>query len=523
MKASSAVTYANFSAKVVKLYLPDHAGDGVSASPTLLVQIRLARGSPTEIIVPLDKINRLNFEREVPGCCYLTPKGKWLVCQQLRLEVAQLLDSPSAHGVLYPSSGCYFEAGSPCYVAGDQLISAFPQVDQSSFLISDSTVHLAADSSLSADIATERLLRTILAYPECRIPTFAFSLFAALRSFWGTIGLPTACVLYLMGEFGHGKTTLAKKLCALYDTPMGQIADFYDAQSTEAAMRDALATARDRVIILDDICYSTNLQRQRQRRDLAASLIRAAANETSRIKKCGKRTLEVPCVASLVLTGEYPMETPSDITRCIFVKVERFLQDGCENDRMVAASALAAYLSWFCRNIQVETDLLRNEYERFRKETADSNLLRLQKSIFELDFIFGSFLRFASNAGSLDEDSQKKYKMACEKVFQDAYASEAGMVRQIKEKETVRLDQIILHGAQQARFPYSIHHGCLCVRSSDLTHFLQEQLKPRNLTLVEMTTMLRSQNLLLMDHSGKSTKKVNGIRLLHLRIPIKCV
>ena len=56
--------------------------------------------------------------------------------------------------------------------------------------------------------------------------------------------------------------------------------DKLHAGSTPSAMRDALTSACDRPILLDDVCLSTNRTKQRERRDLATQLIRYAANGT---------------------------------------------------------------------------------------------------------------------------------------------------------------------------------------------------------------------------------------------------
>lgn len=56
--------------------------------------------------------------------------------------------------------------------------------------------------------------------------------------------------------------------------------DKLHAGSTPSAMRDALTSACDRLILLDDVCLSTNRTKRRERRDLATQLIRYAANGT---------------------------------------------------------------------------------------------------------------------------------------------------------------------------------------------------------------------------------------------------
>lgn len=130
-------------------------------------------------------------------------------------------------------------------------------------------LQLDSASELTDGEAAEQLLLILQKMPDVGLPTFAFTLYSSLHSVFREESLPTACVLHIHGGQNLGKTTTAKRLATLYNKD-GQPADIYDAGSSFPVMRDALADARDRVVLLDDICKTTDSASQRKRLGEAA-------------------------------------------------------------------------------------------------------------------------------------------------------------------------------------------------------------------------------------------------------------
>lgn len=115
---------------------------------------------------------------------------------------------------------------------------------------------------------------------------FTFTLYTSMRSLLQQAGLPTSSVLYVTGTQGYGKSQLAKRFCTLYDNAeRGFPANSFDAGSTFASIRDALAQQRDMVVLLDDLCHSSVTSEEANRRKLLSGVIRSATNITSFGKK----------------------------------------------------------------------------------------------------------------------------------------------------------------------------------------------------------------------------------------------
>ena len=312
-----------------------------------IIQVEFSLAGETTsycVFIVTHEIDSFKFEDHCPACICADENSRSTrqkIRLFLRVQLGKAPDSCIRH-YFYPSTGWYFAENSPRFVAGQQFI---PSNEAEVF-------HIAADvekyhlASLPNPSSPDNVISLLTAMQgmTVAIPVFGFTLLASLKSIFHTNKLPTSCILYIQGSQGFGKTELAKRFSLLYDQDIcgrKSIADHYDAESTASAMRNALADARDRVVLLDDICYSSAPVNQRTRYILAAELIRAAANEIPLTRMRGRFQDNVFCSASLVITGEVGLTAASDLTRCILVDLEQPLRSNDPNIRSVAAATLS--------------------------------------------------------------------------------------------------------------------------------------------------------------------------------------
>lgn len=504
---------ANFAPKVVCGYQMAQR-EGIGPLAALRINFRIVgQAEEQSTIIMFQDLNSFDFETKFPGCICVDSNGRSTrkrIIQYIREQVVECASSTS-QGVYYDYTGWYGKQ----FVMGRTVIgSDIPHAVTPSI----KGISLASDPAVTSCEATEALFFALQRMPDVGLPTSAFTLFAALRSVFREEGLPTACLLYLVGEQGFGKTTLAKSYCTLYNGVDGKPTDAFEAHSTDSAMRGALAGARDRIILLDDICKSTDPKTQRERRKLAAELVRAATSEIPVIRKRGNAIETVVCNASLVLTGEFPLDTPSDLTRCVMVEVRRQLAGGSNQDRSIAASALEGFLRWFSNNSNQERIRLRTEYGSFRSKDRSHQEERLQVSLWELSWAMSSFLRFALDVGAVSEQAATQIDAALTRELKHIFAATLQRVQNMSERSLASLSGIIAAGAKNHQFPYFSHNGCLCVRSKELTKYLKQVTQRSDLQVTDVTAILRQLQLLRCDRSGKSSRKVNGIR--ELTIPL---
>lgn len=326
-------------------------------------------------------------------------------------------------------------------------------------------------------------------------------------------GLPTACILYLIAPQGLGKTTAVKRLCQLFDDDTAMIADVFGAGSTPSAMRDALTSARDRPILLDDVCLSTNRTKQRERRDLAAQLVRYAANETPIIKKTGRTSSSAMCAASLVVTGEIPFEAKSDVTRCIIVRIERQLTGDSDDLRTFAATAMRGFLAWFGHHYDDFRVQIKHDFQQFCSNAISDAEPRVQKSLFTLYWLLARFWDYAVEIGAASSSARPALVDASEQALKKVWENIQSELRRIENRPR-SLAEVIAEGIRTKQLPAFEHAGCVCVRTEELVAYLQRAYQRSDLSAHFLTSALRRLNLLSLDNTGKSTKKIAGRRYL---------
>lgn len=130
----------NFTVQVEQLYAPPD--DPLSLTVGLTVQQGTHKHN---MLVPYDRLDQLDIQKEIPGCVHLTRSAKSYVSKSIRLAVAQALQSADPIGELYPQSGWYDPPSERIFVAGGAVISKEGMAAPANAVISRETalLHLA--------------------------------------------------------------------------------------------------------------------------------------------------------------------------------------------------------------------------------------------------------------------------------------------------------------------------------------------------------------------------------------------
>lgn len=490
-----------------------------SASGELWLSLSVVLNEPTHILWHASDLDRLNLEREVPGCICVDEHGRSTrraIATYLR---AQLSQPNLPHGTYISQTGWQEMDGKFRFLAGEsasQSLAASAIDGSPPPWISApevARIHLAADPHMPEEEAVERLLQSLWRYADVYLPIWGFTLFSILRSFLQDCGLPTACILYLIAPQGFGKTTAAKRLCQIFDTEKGVLADVYDAGSSVAAMQDVLIHARDRPVLFDDVFISSNKSKQRERRNSAAELLRFAANETRVTKMRGAKEVPIDCAASLVVTGEIPFEAKSDVTRCIIVRIGRQLTGDSDDLRTFAATAMRSFLAWFGHHYDDFRVQIKHDFQQFCSNATSDTEPRVQKSLFTLYWLLARFWDYAIEIGAAASSAKPALIDASERALKKVWENIQSELRRIENRPR-SLAEVIAEGIRTKQLPAFEHAGCVCVRTEELVAYLQRAYQRSDLSAHFVAPALRRLNLLSLDNTGKSTKKIAGRRYL---------
>lgn len=385
-------------------------------------------------------LKNIDFESLSPSYLCSRDDGKStqkLVFSYIRRRVSEMaLDE--VPGVLFEQMGWQMVDNNNCvFVAGDRIISNTElQVD---YAIAPEVAryHLYDNSDIETQQAIRMYLGMLKRNPEVLIPLSAHLLRSALGTLFSEAGFPQRHVLYIAASQGVGKTTAATNFCAPYSKDVGcrEAAFILSANGTKSAVRHVISEVNDTTVILDDICISTDSDTQRHTKSLAANMIRLATNDAPPITKEGSSVKEYICKAGLVITGEFPLETESDITRCVMVSISDQMKDGQANDRNITATALSRFLECvsgqyfeICDNIRLKlTEFLSN---------LGPNDRRQQAILAELCCAFELFLYFAVEEGALKREKHDRWRERVQNALNRCLSFNNMQVRELVQQDT---------------------------------------------------------------------------------------
>lgn len=507
------VCLANFVPKVQGVYrsAPDLQPALVEIAYTVC-----GHDAPRTSVVLGRNLRTLDFEALDLACRYeiIPSKGRRWVNNYLCGQVANFIVRGDC-GVFLNTSG-WHDLPSPAFTAGGKVVGMTPG---SAVRLSEelSSTHLACDDAVDVNTSVTGLVTAFQRTPEAMV-AFSFTLFTAVRSLLQREGLPTGAILYITGTQGFGKSQLAKRYCMLFDDNVRKLpANSFDAGSTFAGIRDALAQQRDMVVLLDDLCHSSVASEEANRRKLLSKVIRSATNITSFGKKAGNHNIEITCTAGLVVTAEMLPSSASELTRCILLRLDHQLTDFEPDDRIFAAAAFQHFIEWFSARQADELQQLRKDFDAFQDGVQNSREMRLQIALWQQGWVLDCFTRFAAEVGVVTPKAAASMTGVFGNFLKKAWVDTLDEINRLTPVRPESLVSIAVQALRDGNVPVIQHHGCLYVRLKDLTEYLRYISRQPSLDPKAVSAALLSAGMLETDASGKNTKKLGGRRYLVIR------
>lgn len=190
--------------------------------------------------------------------------------------------------------------------------------------------------------------------------------------------------------------TLARKITDWICDSQNKPALLYSAGSTPAAIHDTMVTARDLPLVIDDLCLSASLKLQQKYRDLGAQFVREGTNASAISKKSGNLTTSFSCNAGIILTAEFALENPSDITRCIFIALTQPPVVTSSLTPKLIGAACRRFIEWF---LQHESEAAEDFRKINSEEKPDDMHPRVFHNFLILRTVFSLALRAAREDG----------------------------------------------------------------------------------------------------------------------------
>ena len=382
---------------------------GDSTPTNLLVHIRIGSFVDQCVDVAVGDLGYRALHRAIPLLQCASSRHRAMFDTYLLEKMQKFLESPencTSKAYYFAENGIvHLDDGITCVVLGNQVLGYKGDRCISEPMCSWRIPEGTPDACVT-------LAKLLTNQPSAVLLTTAYTLLTTVRSTVIESGVDLQAVLYITGAQGLGKTTLARRVAGFVNNAgTDRPALLFDAGSTLAATRDAMASARDLPIVVDDLCLSASRAAQQQRKDLGAKLVREAANVTEIIKKApGGQTITLQNVAGVIMTAEFMLENASDVTRCIMAPIAQPLDLPNELTPELMAGVVQEFLQHFLRDPQsmlkrLHNFMQNNEHiaalQSCTEQRVRTNLTALSWAFREFVAIFATNIQFDNLARDL--------------------------------------------------------------------------------------------------------------------------
>ena len=289
-------------------------------------------------------------------------------------------------------------------------------------------------------------LRKLSREPDILILLAAHMVRSLLASMFERLGFPLRYILYLVGIQGSGKTTAANDFgLPLTDVTQNTPAPATRALSSKSAVRDFAAEYRDMTALLDDVCTSSSAETRRISTNIAAYTLRFAADRIPEtISRPGGGQRKVRCTVGLVITGEFPMSKPSDLTRCVIVEVDHQMRGKEADDRAVSCAVASRFVQYLAKHFDSVSDEIQLALSTFRADAVAEGGPRQQQHMGELSCAFQLLLEYAKAIGAIDDVEIAEWGLRLQNALRRSLAANIRLTAKFERENVSNVAKIMV-------------------------------------------------------------------------------
>ena len=381
------------------------------------------------------------------------------------------------------------------------------------------------------------ILKIINVAPSVGRVLFSHLLLNVMRKAFIDANMPPACVVFLFGKSGFGKTSYAGFITKLYNRSE-EFQSYIRLNSTQAATEKILFEKADCSVLLDDLFPAQSQETRNNQEKLLIDILRVVGDNSGRQRMMGKKAEAEQPRCGLVITGEYLIGNGSDAARMLPIELTseiNFIKlSACEGEPLALSTFFGYFIQWYVDEYLNIVELLK----RWRDEARRNKLgvhARLESTYLWLTAAYKIFLTFCVEKDYVSKDNVRKEYEHFKQLILGLVFKQDERVKQdsLSEMKDADYFKILsdLHKSGQFRLAKSedkfddyehdgfIKKECLWLRGKQMTNCVTKYIS--NATQTDIVSYLSAKNVLVegCDRYGKQSSKLRGKRFYV--IPLK--
>lgn len=441
----------------------------------------------------------------------------------------------------YNHMGWVTYKGQYAYLAGDKLITADGIVSEKNY-VSESILNeykLEINNNLDerkASLYILHLMKVELGITDVLVANLIVSL---LRPLFKESGIIPSYTCYLVGKSQTRKTTIARHSSIIYNRSTNNSSCMINLLSTTAAVHKSLGFLNDACFIVDDLYRSERPQDMHAREERASEFIRTLGNNSAKVvaSQSGNITNKSPN-CNIIFTAEYLLQGISTLSRCLILFVDKPIPSEplykSQQDPLALSTFAYYFLKWCCQYYDVIVELIKNEWQAYQNNRAKN--FRARERLYETRFILYTAVeilgKYFVTTGNMGDEIKvlmiNNIKISLNNLIHRQQI-EIQKISGASDENKFSKFLAVLYFDNHLELEKSksdiskksqgiVNKEILCISPSFYLGKCIEHFKNSDITINKITAELQRNGLVDMDASGKSTKKIHGIRLLHIPI-----
>lgn len=322
------------------------------------IELILEDGSMRRLTLPMTSNLARRIVAEEPRAILLKSSYAPLVQKHIVDQLSKIgRPGECQRGLYLPGNGTYRLADDRHITVWNGRVAGSTKLEVPYMIRPNDSYHIAKHT----ENPIQTLVNALQENDAALVQSVVYALLVSRRDVLTAEQHPLQGGLYIAGVQSSGKTTLARRVFGYTErigTP-GKPALILEAVSTEASVRDTLSENPGCVVIIDDLAHSSSRTIEAHRKKLGGAMLRLAANEGDSTKK-GKtgKTDHRDCTAGIALTAEFVLDGVSELTRSIFVYLDKKLHLTEDVRPALIGAVLEEFADWFADNYDHAIELL---------------------------------------------------------------------------------------------------------------------------------------------------------------------